>query len=323
MADSVTPEQQAPRYSCVIDGCPGNHISKFQICESSFGVPKTSGRYRNANPLVSFDCFWPLGCSDSKRCNSHGSCVATAQAGGKSFDERSTSVSSNQYLEWREISPGHKTPWALCIIRPDTGMFWAVMHAEQPLEVRGGHETQSVPSRQEQWDSARVAFERWHIGGAVEAERKQGWLSGYACALTDFRRGDHETRAQAPILRLRVIEGRGGIDEPDSVEVVRWYGILPYGEHDLSCNRPEAPDGERGSAAPEQSGASLSTSSLKASADQGRPVRPHRSGGGSPLPQFRDERLHRIDQLMDAQPGTTEGTELDKLVDEQCKAENG
>lgn len=53
----------------------------------------------------------------------------------------------------------------------------------------------------------------------------------------------------------------------------------------------------------------------------GRPVKPHRSGGGSPSPAFREDRLHRIDKLMDAQPGTPEGAELDKLVDEQVRAE--
>jgi hypothetical protein len=53
----------------------------------------------------------------------------------------------------------------------------------------------------------------------------------------------------------------------------------------------------------------------------GRPVRPHRSGGQPVAPVFRDERLHRIDRLMDAQPGTPEGAELDKLVDEQVNAE--
>jgi len=54
---------------------------------------------------------------------------------------------------------------------------------------------------------------------------------------------------------------------------------------------------------------------------EGRPVRPHRSGGQPVAPAFSDERLHRIDKLMDAQPGTPEGTELDKLVDEQVNAE--
>jgi hypothetical protein len=48
-----------------------------------------------------------------------------------------------------------------------------------------------------------------------------------------------ETAAlQTPVLRLRVIEGRGSIDEPDSVHVMRWYGHLPYGDHDLYCMRP-------------------------------------------------------------------------------------
>lgn len=55
--------------------------------------------------------------------------------------------------------------------------------------------------------------------------------------------------------------------------------------------------------------------------NQGRPVRPHRSGGHPTPPQFRDERLHRIDELMDAQIGTPEGAELDRLVDEQVEAE--
>lgn len=54
-----------------------------------FGVEKASGLYPNANLRVSFDCFWPLGCSDSKRCNEHGSCVAAAQSGGRTFDQGS------------------------------------------------------------------------------------------------------------------------------------------------------------------------------------------------------------------------------------------
>lgn len=54
---------------------------------------------------------------------------------------------------------------------------------------------------------------------------------------------------------------------------------------------------------------------------EGRSVKPHRSGGQPVAPAFRDERLHRIDKLMDAQSGTPEGAELDTLVDEQVNAE--
>ena len=48
-------------------------------------------------------------------------------------------------------------------------------------------------------------------------------------------------------------------------------------------------------------------------------MRPHRSGGGPGY--FRDERLQRIENLMNAKRGTPEGAELDKLVDEQVAAE--
>jgi hypothetical protein len=47
---------------------------------------------------------------------------------------------SKEYLEWKLVSPGHKTPWALVITNRD-GIRWAVMHAEQPLEIRGAPET--------------------------------------------------------------------------------------------------------------------------------------------------------------------------------------
>ncbi len=60
---------------------------------------------------------------------------------------------------------------------------------------------------------------------------------------------------------------------------------------------------------------------LPAEKAEGRPVRPHRSGGQPVAPAFRDERLHRIDALMDAKVGTPEGVELDKLVNEQVNAE--
>lgn len=36
--------------------------------------------FQNANRRVSFECFWQGGCSHSKRCNAHGSCVAAAQS---------------------------------------------------------------------------------------------------------------------------------------------------------------------------------------------------------------------------------------------------
>jgi hypothetical protein len=35
--------------------------------------------YPNQNRRVSFDCWWEAGCSDSKRCNYQGFCVAAAQ----------------------------------------------------------------------------------------------------------------------------------------------------------------------------------------------------------------------------------------------------
>jgi hypothetical protein len=42
----------------------------------------------NANRKVTFDCFWQSGCSDSARCNAHGSCVAATQAGGAPFAQQ-------------------------------------------------------------------------------------------------------------------------------------------------------------------------------------------------------------------------------------------
>ena len=38
-----------------------------------------SSLYVNTNRRVLFDCFWRSGCSDSERCNRHGSCIAASQ----------------------------------------------------------------------------------------------------------------------------------------------------------------------------------------------------------------------------------------------------
>ncbi len=54
-------------------------------------------------------CFWPR-CSDSKRCSAHGSCVALAQAGGKSWPKPVYDVGEQYRLA--EAAVGRYSPGA-------------------------------------------------------------------------------------------------------------------------------------------------------------------------------------------------------------------
>jgi hypothetical protein len=54
-------------------------------------------------------CFWPR-CSDKKRCNAHGSCVALAQAGGKSWPKPVYDVGEQYRLA--EVAVGRYNPGA-------------------------------------------------------------------------------------------------------------------------------------------------------------------------------------------------------------------
>lgn len=130
-----------------------------------------------------------------------------------------------------------------------------------------------------------------------------------------------EAFPQAPIAKITVRESGAGHYAPDDVYVSLYAPGLPPGEHDVYCEPMSVAPALKSSPADLVGALQDVVHTDPGPVRAGRAVRPHRSGGQPVAPAFRDERLHRIDKLMNAPPGTPEGAELDKLVDEQVNAE--
>lgn len=53
--------------------------------------------------------------------------------------------SSQQWLTWKLVSPGHKTPWALIVHSTDFPQGWAILHAEEPLALGTVEPESTIP----------------------------------------------------------------------------------------------------------------------------------------------------------------------------------